>query len=77
VFYAPHLLNEDKKTAFKSFVKTKWESTDPDASWTRICDVQDDLNEMKSDETVSKEYLERLINFYHSYLKDFECELSL
>ena len=77
VFYSPHLLREEQKSAFKSFVKSKWESTDPDADWTTICDVQDDLNEMKSDETVSEEYLERLINFYHSYLKDFECELSL
>ena len=77
VFYAPHLLSEEQKSAFKSFVKTKWESTDSDAGWTKICDVQDDLNEMKSDETVSQEYLERLITFYQKYLKDFECELSL
>jgi exodeoxyribonuclease-1 len=77
VFYAPHLLSEEQKSAFKSFVKTKWESTDPDADWTKISDVQDDMTAMKSDETVSKEYLERLINFYHSYLKDFECEVSL
>jgi len=77
VFYAPHLLSEEQKSALKSFVKTKWESTDSDAGWTKICDVQDDLNEMKSDETVSQEYLERLITFYQKYLKDFECELSL
>ena len=77
VFYAPHLLSEEQKSAFKSFVKTKWESTDPDAGWTKICDVQDDLNEMKTDETVSEEYLERLIHFYQNYLKDFECEFSL
>jgi len=77
VFYAPYLLNEEQKSAFKSFVKAKWESNDPDAEWTKICDVQDDLNEMKTDETVSQEYRDRLINFYHSYLKGFECELSL
>ncbi|MDB2475491.1 exonuclease domain-containing protein [Paracoccaceae bacterium] len=77
VFYAPHLLSKEQNSAFKSFVKVKWESTDQDADWTKICNVQDDLNEMKTDETVSKEYLERLINFYHSYLKDFECEVSL
>jgi exodeoxyribonuclease-1 len=77
VFYAPHLLSKEQKSAFKSFVKTKWESTDPDADWTKICDVQDDLTEMKSDETVSEEYLERLITFYQNYLKGFGCELSL
>ena len=77
VFYAPHLLSEDQKSAFKSFVKSKWESTDPDADWTTICDVQDDLTEMKSDETVSEEYLERLITFYQNYLKGFGCDLSL
>jgi exodeoxyribonuclease-1 len=77
VFYAPHLLREEQKSAFKTFVKSKWESNDPDAEWTKICDVQDDLNEMKTDETVSQEYRDRLINFYHSYLKGFECELSL
>ena len=58
-----HLLSEEKKTAFKSFVKSKWESTDPDAGWTKICDVQDDLNEMKSDETVSVNIFDRLITF--------------
>jgi hypothetical protein len=77
VFYAPHLLSEEQKSAFKSFVKTKWASTDPDADWTTICDVQDDLIAMKSDETVSQEYLERLITFYQNYLKGFGCELSL
>jgi hypothetical protein len=77
VFYAPHLLSEEQKSAFKSFVKTKWESTDPDADWTTICDVQDDLNEMKTDETVSQGYRDRLINFYQDYLRGFECELSL
>jgi exodeoxyribonuclease-1 len=77
VFYAPRLFSEKQKSAFKSFVKTKWESTDPDADWTKICDVQDDLTEMKSDETVSEEYLERLITFYQNYLKGFGCELSL
>ena len=77
VFYAPHLLSEEQKSAFKSFVKTKWESTDPDADWTKICDVQDDLNEMKTDETVSQEYRDRLITFYQNYLKGFGCELSL
>ena len=40
-------------------------------------DVEDDLNEMKTDETVSEEYLERLITFYQNYLKGFGCELSL
>jgi len=77
VFYAPHLLSEEQESAFKSFVKAKWECTDPDAGWTKICDVQDDLNEMKTDETVSEEYLERLITFYQNYLRGFECELSL
>ena len=77
VFYAPHLLSEEQKSAFKSFVKTKWASTDPDANWTTICDVQDDLIAMKSDETVSQEYLERLITFYQNYLKGFGCGLSL
>ena len=77
VFYAPHLLSEEQKTAFKSFVKTKWVSTDPEVDWTNISAVQDDLNEMKSDETVSQEYLERLITFYQNYLRGFECELSL
>ena len=77
VFYAPHLLSEKQKSAFKSFVKSKWESTDPDADWTKICDVQDDLKEMKNDETVSEEYLERLITFYQNYLRGFGCELSL
>ena len=65
------------KECFKSFVKAKWESTDPDADWTTICDVQDDLNEMKTDETVSEEYRDRLITFYQNYLRGFECELSL
>jgi hypothetical protein len=68
---------EEQKNAFKSFVKTKWESADPDADWTKISDVQDDLTAMKSDETVSQEYLERLITFYQNYLRGFECELSL
>jgi len=77
VFYAPHLLSEEQKSAFKSFVKTKWESTDPDADWTTICAVQDDLNEMKTDETVPEEYRERLIDFYQNYLRGFGCELSL
>lgn len=77
IFYAPHLLSEGQKTSFKSFVKSKWESTEPDANWTNIDDVQDDLIAMKSDETVSQEYLERLINFYQNYLRGFECELSL
>jgi len=77
VFYAPHLLSEEQKSAFKSFVKAKWESTDPDVDWTKICDVQDDLNKMKTDETVSQEYFERLINFYQNYLEGFGCELSL
>jgi exodeoxyribonuclease-1 len=77
VFYAPHLLTEEQKNTFKSFVKTKWESTDPDADWTKINDVQDDMTAMKSDETVSREYLERLVTFYQNYLKGFECELSL
>ena len=77
VFYAPHLLSEEQKSAFKSFVKAKWESTDPDADWTNINDVQDDLSAMKSDETVSQEYFERLINFYQNYLEGFGCELSL
>ena len=77
VFYAPHLLSEEQKSALKSFVKAKWESTDPDADWTKICDVQDDLNELKTDETVSEEYRDRLINFYQNYLRGFECELSL
>ena len=77
MFYAPHLLSEEQKSAFKSFVKSKWESTDADAGWTKICDVEDDLNEMKSDETVSEEYLERLITFYQNYLKGFGCDLSL
>lgn len=77
VFYAPHLLSEEQKSAFKSFVKTKWESTDPDADWTTIYDVQDDLNEMKTDGTVSQEYHDRLIHFYQNYLKGCGCELSL
>jgi len=77
VFHAPHLLSEEQKSAFKSFVKAKWESTDPDVDWTKICDVQDDLNKMKTDETVSQEYFERLINFYQNYLEGFGCELSL
>ena len=77
VFYAPHLLSGEQKSAFKSFVKTKWESTDPDADWTTICAVQDDLNEMKTDKTVSQEYRDRLIHFYQNYLKGFGCELSL
>ena len=77
VFYAPHLFSEEQKSAFKSFVKTKWESTDPDADWTKICDVQDDLNEMKTDETVSEEYLDRLITFYQNYLRGFKCELKI
>jgi len=77
VFYAPHLLSGEQKSAFKSFVKTKWESTEPDTGWTKICDVQDDLTEMKTDETVPEEYRDRLINFYQNYLKGFECELSL
>ena len=77
VFYAPHLLSEEQKRAFKSFVRTKWESTDPDANWTKICDVQDDLTEMKTDEAVSEEYRDRLINSYQNYLRGFGCELSL
>ena len=77
VFYAPHLFSEEQKSAFKSFVKTKWESTDPDAGWTKISDIQDDLNEMKTDETVPEEYRERLIDFYQNYLRGFGCELSL
>jgi exodeoxyribonuclease-1 len=77
VFYAPHLLSEEQKSAFKSFVKAKWECTDLDAGWTKICDVQDDLNEMKTDETVSEEYRDRLMNFYRDYLRGFGCELSL
>ena len=77
VFYAPHLLSEEQKSAFKSFVKAKWECADPDAGWTKICDVQDDLNEMKTDETVSEEYRDRLMNFYRDYLRGFGCELSL
>ena len=77
VFYAPHLLSEEQKCAFKSFVKSKWESNDPDADWTKISDVQDDLNEMKTDETVSDEYRDRLMNFYRDYLIGFGCELSL
>ena len=77
VFYAPHLLSEEQKSAFKSFVNAKWECTDPDAGWTKICDVQDDLIEMKTDETVSEEYRDRLMNFYWDYLRGFGCELSL
>ena len=77
VFYAPHLLSEEQKSAFKSFVIAKWECTDPDAGWTKICDVQDDLNEMKTDETVSEEYRDRLMNFYRDYLRGFGCEISL
>ena len=77
VFYASHLLSEEQKTSFKSFVKTKWESTDTQANWTKINDVQDDLIAMQSDDTVSRDYLKRLVNFYRSYLKGFECELSL
>jgi exodeoxyribonuclease-1 len=77
VFYAPQLLSEEQKSAFKSFVKTKWKSTDPNADWTSINDVQDDLIAMQSDETVSQGYRDRLINFYQDYLRGFECELSL
>ena len=77
VFYAPHLLSEEQKSAFKSFVKSKWECTDPDADWTNINDIQDDLTAMKSDETVSDEYLMRLITFYQDYLKGFKCELKI
>ena len=76
VFYASHLLSEEQKSAFKSFVKSKWESTDADAGWTKICDVQDDLTEMKSDETVSEEYRDRLITFYQNYLRGFGCRIT-
>ena len=51
--------------------------SDPDADWTKMCDVQDDLKEMKTDDTVSEENRDKLITFYQNYLKGFECELSL
>ena len=75
VFNAPHLVTEEQWAAFKSFVKSKWEYPEPAAKWVKISDVHDDLMEMENDESVSQEYLERLIVFYKNYLKAYECDL--
>jgi len=50
--------------------------SDPDADWAQICDVQDDLKEMKTDDTVS----ERIVtgsSLFIGVFEGFECELSL
>ena len=63
-FYAPQLLTDEQRSAFKAFIQRRWNTSMDDAPWTTAEDIWASLNELKSeiDESNWREFYQARIN---------------